>query len=172
MTYREDSESLFARYKAIETELSLGRSSNDAALRRERDDVARRLAAQRRLPMLANVRVAQKCNARWQEMIGDEQRRYCTHCERHVYNLSAMTAGQAESLLRDTNGQICKRIFRRADGTVLTADCPVGSATARRETVRLAVVAAVATATALAGAASLDDTPVTHKPALEVEMGL
>jgi hypothetical protein len=35
-----------------------------------------------------------------------------------------MTRRDAEALLKQTNGNIC--LYRRADGTVLTEDCPVG----------------------------------------------
>jgi hypothetical protein len=37
-----------------------------------------------------------------------------------------MTRRDAEALLKETNGNLCARLYRRADGTVLTEDCPVG----------------------------------------------
>jgi hypothetical protein len=37
-----------------------------------------------------------------------------------------MTRHQAEALLREKEGQLCARVFRRADGTILTGNCPVG----------------------------------------------
>jgi len=44
-----------------------------------------------------------------------------------VFNLSAMTRGEAERLVQNKGeGRLCVRFFRRADGTLLTEDCPVG----------------------------------------------
>src|SRR6266436_4750754 len=59
-------------------------------------------------------------------MTGDERVRFCEECGKHVYNLSAMTARDAESLLVETEGRICTRFYRRPDGKILTEDCPVG----------------------------------------------
>ena len=78
--------------------------------------------------LLANVRVASPCSARWGHMAGDEQARFCSQCSKHVYNLSAMTAEAATALIREKEGQLCARFYQRADGTMLTADCPVGAA--------------------------------------------
>ena len=78
--------------------------------------------------LLANVRVASPCTARWGHMAGDEQARFCAQCSKHVYNLSAMTAEAATALIREKEGQLCARFYQRADGTMLTADCPVGAA--------------------------------------------
>ena len=77
--------------------------------------------------LLANIRVASPCSARWGHMIGDDRVRICTQCDRHVYNLSNLTAEQAATLIRQREGQLCARFYRRSDGMILTADCPVGS---------------------------------------------
>ena len=37
-----------------------------------------------------------------------------------------MTTAEAAALIRDREGALCVRLFRRTDGTVLTSDCPVG----------------------------------------------
>jgi hypothetical protein len=39
-----------------------------------------------------------------------------------------MTAAEVSALIVETEGRLCARIYRRADGTVLTSDCPVGAA--------------------------------------------
>lgn len=59
-------------------------------------------------------------------MVGNERVRFCSQCKKNVYNLSAMTPREAEALLQETNANLCTRLFRRSDGTVLTEDCPVG----------------------------------------------
>ena len=79
-----------------------------------------------RLPILEDIRIATPCNADWDEMSGDERVRFCGQCEKNVYNLSAMTRVEAETLVREREGRMCVRLYQRRDGTVLTADCPVG----------------------------------------------
>jgi len=75
---------------------------------------------------LDQIRVASPCNARWNDMAGDEQARFCRQCSKHVFNLSAMTRPQIENLIREKEGKFCGRFYRRADGRMLTADCPSG----------------------------------------------
>ena len=77
--------------------------------------------------LLASIKVASPCTARWGHMVGDERVRLCAQCQKHVYNLSAMTAEQAAALIREKEGKLCARFYRRADGTVLTSDCPLGA---------------------------------------------
>ena len=57
-------------------------------------------------------------------MTGDERARFCGQCQKNVYNLSAMTRAQIETLIREKEGKFCGRFYRRADGRILTADCP------------------------------------------------
>ena len=75
---------------------------------------------------LDNVKVASPCSADWNEMIGDARKRFCGECKLNVYNLSEMSKVDAEQLLIQSEGRVCVRFYQRADGTVLTQDCPVG----------------------------------------------
>ena len=75
---------------------------------------------------LRNVKVASPCPADWDRMIGDERARFCGQCELNVYNLSAMSTLEAESLIARTEGRLCVRYHRRKDGSIITQDCPVG----------------------------------------------
>jgi hypothetical protein len=85
---------------------------------------------------LNHVRVAAPCSADWERMVGDERARYCGQCNLHVYNLSDMTKRQAETLITNTEGRLCVRFFRRADGTILTRNCPVGLRALKRRVSR------------------------------------
>jgi len=58
-------------------------------------------------------------------MTGDDRARFCGQCQKNVYNLSAMTRTQIETLIREKEGKFCGRFYRRADGRLLTADCPL-----------------------------------------------
>lgn len=76
---------------------------------------------------LDNIRVASPCSQDWDEMSGDERARFCGECKLNVYNLSGMSRREAENLIFQSEGnRLCVRFFRRADGTILTKDCPVG----------------------------------------------
>lgn len=83
---------------------------------------------------LNNIRVASPCKADWDEMYGDERKRFCGDCKLNVYNLSGMTRDEAEALVMNAEGRVCVRFYRRNDGTVITQDCPVGWAKVRQRT--------------------------------------
>lgn len=71
-------------------------------------------------------------------MVGDERVRHCAECNLNVYNLSAMTERQVHALIAERSGQrLCTRFYRRADGTVLTQDCPWSFRAMRRKASRL-----------------------------------
>jgi hypothetical protein len=75
---------------------------------------------------LSHVQVAAPCKADWDQMIGSEQMRFCGQCNLNVYNLSGMTRAEAESIIARNDGRLCVRFYRRADGSIITRDCPVG----------------------------------------------
>jgi len=95
---------------------------------------------------LDRISIASPCGANWDEMRGDARRRYCARCRLNVYNLSEMTRDEAESFLINSEGRVCVRVFRRADGSVITEDCPVGWARVKRKVARTgaAVLALIA----------------------------
>ena len=77
--------------------------------------------------MLPEIRVASPCTADWEKMAGDERVRHCAECNLDVYDFSEMTEREIERLIARSRGQrLCGRLYRRADGTLLTRDCPVG----------------------------------------------
>ena len=88
------------------------------------------------LPLLDQIHVASPCPASWDEMSGDDQVRFCSHCRLNVYNLSEMPRDEAENLVRSREGRMCVRFYRRHDGTVLSRDCPVGIRAMRQRLVR------------------------------------
>ncbi|MDI1430700.1 hypothetical protein [Polyangium sorediatum] len=158
MAYRDDEHALEIKKAEIEARLAQieaqqreleGLSREGADLGKELVDVTRRLDEKRRLPLLSRVEVAAPCSADWASMVGDDRARFCTSCEKNVYNLSAMTAQEAEQLIRSKEGNLCVRYFQRKDGTVMTSDCPVG---VRRRRVRR-VLSVVAVGVGAVGAA-------------------
>ena len=75
---------------------------------------------------LSRVRVAAPCRADWERMQGNERVRFCTQCSMNVYNLSNMSKKDAEALILSAEGRLCVRYYHRADGTIMTNNCPVG----------------------------------------------
>lgn len=73
-----------------------------------------------------NLRVASPCHVPWDSMTGSNRVRNCNSCRINVFNIAEMTAVEAEHLIHTHDGRLCIRLFKRADGTVITNDCPVG----------------------------------------------
>jgi hypothetical protein len=97
------------------------------------------------LRSLDDLEVATPCSADWASMAGDDVVRFCPQCRQNVYNISGMTADEATALLGDKDRLRCVRFYRRRDGTVMTADCPIGIRQLVRHPWRwtLALIAAV-----------------------------
>jgi hypothetical protein len=87
---------------------------------------------------LGKLRIAVPCQASWDGMAGDERVRHCTLCSLNVYNFAEMTGGEVRELLVRTEGRVCARLYQRADGTVLTRDCPTGLRAVRQRASRVA----------------------------------
>ncbi len=56
-------------------------------------------------------------------MVGDDRVRFCADCSLHVYNISALDRLAAERLISEHEGHLCLRMYKRSDGTLITADC-------------------------------------------------
>ena len=151
--YRNDLDVLRDRLASLQEELAeiqarthtlreLERTQVD--LEKEIDAVRRRLegiAVRRSLPLFDGIRVASPCRADWNDMVGDDRVRFCGDCGKNVFNVSAMARDEAEALVRETQGDVCIRLYRRADGTLLTSDCPVGVRKARTRKAAAATLA-------------------------------
>jgi hypothetical protein len=90
---------------------------------------------------LDDIKIASPCSADWNEMYGNDRKRFCGDCKLNVYNLSDMTRDEAENLLMISEGRLCVRFFRRDDGTILTKNCPVGWQATKQRASRIAVAA-------------------------------
>jgi hypothetical protein len=163
MPYRNEIDALRERKRTLESELLRLREQTAGldALRGREAEIAKEVAGlearlstgapKRALPLLDQVRVASPCNADWNEMLGDDRVRFCLSCDKNVFNLSAMSREDAEDLLRERLGNdLCIRFYQRADGTILTQDCPTGVKRKRRKKLALAVAGAGAMAAAAA----------------------
>lgn len=125
----------------LERELEVLRSSRPARARlrieearlmsdleRARQGLERRGIRKVALPLLENVEIASPCDVSWADMEGDTDVRFCKHCKKDVFNISMMSREEAEAVVGSAaKKDLCVRLFRRADGTVLTSDCAVGA---------------------------------------------
>ena len=62
------------------------------------------------------LKIPSPCSADWSTMAGDDRKRFCTQCQKHVHDLSAMTEPQARAVLAQP--RVCVRYTARADGQV------------------------------------------------------
>ncbi len=101
---------------------------------------------------LGKLRIAAPCPTSWEGMAGDERIRHCSLCSLNVYNFAEMTRDEVTELIARTEGRICARLYQRADGTVITRDCPTGLRALRQRASRVAaaLVTAMLTLPALA----------------------
>ena len=63
------------------------------------------------------------CEVPWESLTGDDRVRHCGRCSQNVYNLEAFSRADALRLIQARERRVCLRLYRRADGTVVTADC-------------------------------------------------
>ena len=62
--------------------------------------------------LLDQVQVNTPCSADWDAMIGNDQVRFCEHCNLSVHNLSQMTPKRALHLVAVSKGSLCVRYYR------------------------------------------------------------
>ena len=55
------------------------------------------------------LEVKSPCTEDWDEMTGNEEVRFCTHCSKNVNNISEMTRKDARRLVRKSEGRLCVR---------------------------------------------------------------
>ena len=97
-----------------------------------------------------NIVVSAPCSMSWAAMAGDDRVRHCGGCSQNVYNISDMTQKEAELFLQENGTGNCMQFYRRADGTIMTDNCPVGLRALRNRCRSALRVAAAAVASLLA----------------------
>jgi hypothetical protein len=114
---------------------------------------------------LDHLHIASPCPAGWEQMTGDDRVRFCQLCNLNVYNISRMSRKEAEALIANAERRICARLYRRADGTVITGfsslkleDVSIGA----NELVSLDITLLIDHATALVGI--IGETPLIDIP--------
>jgi ankyrin repeat protein len=91
------------------------------------------------------ITIPAPCNADWDSMVGNDQVRFCEHCDLHVTDLSAMTRQEAMHLVARSQGRLCVRFIQRPDGGILTRTVPQKLYRISRRVSRIAAGAFTAT---------------------------
>jgi uncharacterized lipoprotein NlpE involved in copper resistance len=104
--------------------------------------------------MARDFRIASPCTADWNRMAGDDRVRHCAECNLNVYNFAELTRAEIDDLVATREGRLCARLYRRADGTLITKDCPVGFQMKVSRVSRIAGAALTAAMTAIPLAAA------------------
>ena len=99
----------------------------------------------------ADAPIRTPCSADWESMEGDEERRFCTTCNTHVHDLSAMTEEQARAVV--ARDGVCVRYRCDPDTGDLEHRRP------RTFAVRLATAAVLTAGVALPAAAAISREP-------------
>lgn len=73
---------------------------------------------------LNTIKIVSPCQADWHSMTGNDQVRFCEHCNLHVNDISAMTRPAAMRLVRRSRGRLCLRFVQAPDGTPLIGHVP------------------------------------------------
>ena len=81
---------------------------------------------------LDQLNVAKACSASWEQMTGNAQKRFCAECSKHVYDFSQMTRQQIEAVTAVNQGNLCARIARREDGSMVMLEPPLPVYAGRR----------------------------------------
>src|SRR5881227_3232173 len=71
---------------------------------------------------LEMLKIASPCDRSWDAMRGDDRKRFCEGCRKHVHNLSSMTSGEAQRLLCESAGSLCVRYELSSAGELQTLD--------------------------------------------------
>ncbi len=66
--------------------------------------------------------IEKPCPANWDDIKGDEKKRYCEHCQLHVHNLSAMTPNEQRDILFPGNTRNCISYVARANARAVDSE--------------------------------------------------
>jgi hypothetical protein len=129
----------------------------------------------KRKTFLDKIDVKTPCNESWDEMIGNDEVRFCSHCAKNVHDISAMTRQKAEKLVKKSNGNLCIRYVKTPTGKLITAP-PKFTQIRRNAIIAASVLATSLTFTTLAYAQGepvkpKDNVTQTNKVKSEIKQG-
>jgi hypothetical protein len=93
------------------------------------------------------------CEVSWTSMAGDDRTRFCGTCQKHVFNLSEMTAAEVDVLFAGSP-DLCVRAMTTESGALVTKPCAEPAQTPASRRFRWLGVGAGAVAATAAWASS------------------
>lgn len=69
---------------------------------------------------LRTITVTSPCLADWDQMTGNDQIRFCEHCNLKVHNISELSYSKAARLVARSQGRLCVRYYRDSQGAAIT----------------------------------------------------
>lgn len=88
--------------------------------------------------ILRRISIEKPCSKSWEQMSGNDQVRFCGHCDLNVTDVSKLTRAKAVKLVKKSNGRLCLRIHRNPLGEVITRPAVQKLYTISRRASRLA----------------------------------
>ena len=73
---------------------------------------------------LDQLKIISPCSNDWNRMSGDEKKRFCSRCNKFVYDFSQMTQQQVDTIVSIHQGRMCARMTRWPDGSLITLETP------------------------------------------------
>ena len=73
--------------------------------------------------LLSRITIPTPCPVAWDQMEGDDQTRFCRQCSKYVYNFVELESDDIVNIIRRNEGEVCAQLYRRRDGTIVTASC-------------------------------------------------
>lgn len=114
--------------------------------------------------LLDQVQVNTPCSADWDAMIGNDQIRFCEHCNLSVHNLSHMTPKRALHLVAVSKGRLCVRYYRDSTGSLITGVLPQKLHSIGRRASKIAAGAFSAALTLSSGGGIRAESSQRHSP--------
>ena len=65
----------------------------------------------KKLTFEETIKVMNPCSENWDEMIGNDHFRFCSHCAKNVNDISSMTRKEAMRVVRRSGGRLCVRYY-------------------------------------------------------------
>ncbi|MBC8032193.1 MAG: hypothetical protein H7Z16_19070 [Pyrinomonadaceae bacterium] len=94
---------------------------------------------------LKTLTIPSPCSVDWNSMKGNDQIRFCEHCDLSVHNLSQMTRHQVQRLVARSNGRLCVQYVSDGNGKPLLAQAALKLHRISRRASRIAAGAFTAT---------------------------
>ncbi|MBL8853677.1 MAG: hypothetical protein JNK57_06870 [Planctomycetaceae bacterium] len=99
----------------------------------------------RNVRVLDQVCVANPCPMSWDKMVGDDKVRFCSECQRQVWNFFEMTDAEIVEVLRANPERLCAKVCKSREGRLVTKEPH-----AARRRLRFSILAMMVFATLLA----------------------